>query len=139
MERFWQKVIKTDGCWAWTAQTDIGGYGRFWLSPRKSVAAHRYSYESAIGTIPEGLFLDHLCRVHSCVNPAHLEPVTNQENCKRGIAGMVSAKRQLAKKYCKYGHPYDEPNTYVCPRGFRECRTCRKAANLKYLEVKFGN
>ena len=76
-ERFWAKVDKTDDCWLWTANRTNAGYGHFWLD-RRMVLAHRFAYELLIGPIPDGLTLDHLCRVRACVNPAHLEAVTNR-------------------------------------------------------------
>lgn len=83
-QRFWSHVNKTDGgCWLWEAGTDRGGYGRF-EGDGHEVAAHRWSYEDAVGPIVPGLDLDHLCRVRRCVNPAHLEPVTRQVNLLRG-------------------------------------------------------
>lgn len=116
-ERFWPKVDKRgpNGCWLWTGRLFSNGYGCFMLKGR-SLLAHRVAFEWQ-GDIPEGLHLDHLCRVRACVNPAHLEPVTIQENNRRASA---------AKTHCPYGHPYNESNTYVW-RGGRYCRTCRHA------------
>lgn len=71
------------GCWLWAGADNGGGYGKF-----RGKYAHRVSYEMRNGAIPEGLHLDHLCRVPCCVNPDHLEPVTNQENARRGEAGF---------------------------------------------------
>jgi hypothetical protein len=82
-ERFWSKVDKTETCWLWTASTNVGGYGQFSLDNRP-MTSHRFSYSSIVGEIPEGYFLDHLCRVRLCCNPTHLEPVTPQENTLRG-------------------------------------------------------
>lgn len=85
--RFWDKVDKDghDGCWLWTDATSWNGYGRFYTGSRV-MSAHRLSYELAVGPIPDGLQIDHLCRVRACVNPAHLEPVTLAENIRRGAA-----------------------------------------------------
>lgn len=69
-------------CWLWTGVIQKGGYGRFSLN-RKYVGAHRWSYEHHVGPIPKGLTIDHLCFVPACVNPAHLEPVTQGENNRR--------------------------------------------------------
>lgn len=85
-ERFWEKVEKggPDDCWLWTAnKTAPNGHGRF-LGPDGQIMAHRYAYEALVGPIPEGLVIDHLCRVRLCVNPDHLEPVTAEENTRRG-------------------------------------------------------
>lgn len=45
--------------------------------------AHRVAYELWVGPIPEGMELDHRCKVRACINPAHLEPVTHAENMRR--------------------------------------------------------
>lgn len=81
--RFWNKVEKTQGCWNWTAYKDSHGYGRI-LVDGVSRLAHRVAYVIMGYTIPEGLTMDHLCRNTSCVNPQHLEPVTQTENIRRG-------------------------------------------------------
>ena len=80
-----------------------------------------------IGPIPQGLQLDHLCRVRACVNPWHLEPVTALVNSRRSSAGAVSAARQLAIAECPNGHPYDTENTCRAKNGARRCRACARA------------
>lgn len=117
-QRFFGHVQRNGACWRWHGLKDRAGYGRFNVGSRK-VAAHRFAYEMFLGAIPVGLVLDHLCRVHDCVNPFHLEPVTNAENIRRGITGM----RLAAITHCPSGHPYDETNT-LAYRGKRYCRAC---------------
>jgi hypothetical protein len=129
--RFWAKaVIRTDGCWAWSAAITRGGYGHFWVDGHH-VSAHRFAYELLVGPIPEGLTLDHLCRVRHCVNPAHLEPVTMRENNLRGDAPPA---RNAAKTHCVHGHPFDEENTYQHPRRSRVCQTCQTEGRRRYRE-----
>src|SRR5262249_49353562 len=81
-ERIEAKIIPepNSGCFLWTGKLDVRGYARIWHN-RGDHIAHRLYYELKKGPIPEGLVLDHLCRVRCCVNPDHLEPVTNRENC----------------------------------------------------------
>jgi hypothetical protein len=130
-ERFWGKVNR-DGpisayaphlgsCWLWTNALNREGYGAFTISGKK-VGAHIIAFEWLIGAVPEGLELDHLCRVRSCVNPAHLEAVTHKENTLRGQSLQAENAR---KTHCKRGHPFNETNTRVEPDGRRVCRTCR--------------
>lgn len=83
MERFWNKVDKTDNCWRWTGATDGKGYGKLTIAD-KQVGAHRVSYELLVGAIAPGLRIDHLCRNPPCVNPSHLEPVSHAVNTQRG-------------------------------------------------------
>lgn len=119
---FPQKVIcdPNSGCWIWVGRLDSHGYGAFGRCSK----AHRESYRLTVGEPPKGLELDHLCRVRCCVNPDHLEPVTHRENIIRGIAPARASAFQRSKTHCKHGHPYSLQNTYVDPRGFRNCRTC---------------
>lgn len=117
--RFWRLVDRraVDECWLWLGNK-TRGYGAFRVDPRHSRMAHRIAYELLVGPIEDGLQLDHLCRNASCVNPAHLEPVTSRENIVR---------ERAARGHCPKGHPYDAANTSVWG-GRRYCRTCRNAA-----------
>lgn len=129
---FWSRVDKdaeADGCWLWSG-AQFGGdagdrYGSFYVrgNPGRQVYAHRLSYELAIGPIPDGLHLDHLCCIRLCVNPAHLEPVTSRVNTLRG---NTPAARNLAKTHCRNGHPLSGSNLYLTPDGRRRCRSCRR-------------
>ncbi len=120
--RFWSKVERTETCWLWTTYLDKQGYGRFFPTRKKNVRAHRFAYEMLVGPVPEGLQLDHLCRVRHCVNPDHLEPVTSRENTMRGTNQVVAKARQT---HCINGHPFDANNTYKHSDGRRQCRACR--------------
>lgn len=92
IERFWEKVDQTGDCWLWTAYTDGKGYGQFNNGDRL-IRAHRYSYELTNGPIPDGLQLDHRCRVPSCVNPDHLRLATNKQNAEHKGGIGVSRHR----------------------------------------------
>lgn len=111
-------------CWLWVGRLSPKGYGEFsYLS--RCTRAHRTAYLLFVGPIPDGLQLDHLCRVRHCVNPGHLEPVTCRENLLRSPETL--ATRQLARTSCPRGHGYTPENTRVRPDGRRECRTCARA------------
>ena len=83
LDRFVAKVERTEDCWLWTGASTALGYGQFSGGQGRLVYAHRWSYEHHVGPIPEGLVIDHLCQTPSCVNPEHLEPVTQAENVRR--------------------------------------------------------
>jgi len=122
-ERFDAKVEPepNTGCWLWSGADSGKGYGKFWDGERLTLA-HRYAYERHVGPIPDGLQIDHLCRVRCCVNPDHLEAVTQQENVRRGEAGKYLSDRS----HCQRGHAYDAFNT-IRERGRRVCRSCKRA------------
>lgn len=120
LQRFVSKIEyePISGCWLWKG-THTNGYGRFKLN-YKNPRAHRLAYMYWKGDIPKDLVLDHLCRNSLCVNPNHLEPVTQQENILRGRNRL----RELT--HCKNGHEFTEENTLVTPVGTRKCRPCRR-------------
>lgn len=125
--RFESKIHRTESCWLWIGSMDGAGYGRFSFEGSASRLAHRIAYTHWHGPIPDGLSLDHLCRVRNCVNPDHLEPVTHAENIRRGMSGWDHA----AKTECPKGHPYDEKNTYHGTNG-RACRECQREHQRNY-------
>lgn len=124
----WIPTIPIDahGCWIWRAARNAQGYGVCW-NGRSTQLAHRWVYEQIVGPIPDGLELDHLCRVRACVNPDHLEPVTHAENVRR------SPSANAAKERCPQGHDYSDENTYEW-RGRRQCRTCSREHKRRYKE-----
>lgn len=125
-ERFWAKVDKRgpDECWRFLAAIGNHGYGIFTPHKGNQNLAHRYSYELARGPIPQGLHIDHLCRVRECVNPAHMEAVTPLENSSRGLTYRLL--NGMDNK-CRNGHEYTPENTYVEPNGYNvRCRTCAR-------------
>jgi hypothetical protein len=138
-ERFWLYVDKSPltGCWHWTGGKDRGGYGDFRNTVGAHVRAHRYAYESLVGPIPDGLQIDHLCRVRHCVNPSHLEPVTARVNTLRSKAPSA---RNAAKTECKRGHPFDHLNTAFQSDGRRSCRACNLEHGRNHRKrLKTGN
>ena len=132
--RFWPKVDKEapNGCWAWRPPLTANGYGMINVGGTPAYA-HRVAYELSVGPIPEGLYIDHLCRNRSCVNPSHLEPVTHAENVRRGIS--VSTVH-AAKTHCDNGHEFTPENTYIRENGGRCCRACKRERDRKYRAAK---
>lgn len=130
--RLWEKVNKNGPipearpdlgpCWVWTGSINSGGYGQYYTKERPRLV-HPVVYEELIGRVPDGLELDHLCRVRKCCNPRHLEPVTRRVNLLRG---ETTTAKNAAATHCPSGHPYDEKNTYLF-RGSRQCRECRRS------------
>lgn len=124
-ERFWSScVIETGGCWRWTGPLNHEGYGRF--SCAGAGSAHRAAFSRLTAPIPPGLVIDHLCRNRACVNPAHMEPVTNRENTRRGLVAR-------ARSECPQGHFFTDANTYRWGTE-RQCRACRRAAHRRQEE-----
>jgi hypothetical protein len=129
-DRLWAKVDTTTGpvlvrrlgrCWVWEGSVDGKGYGLLRVGGALE-KAHRVAYELVVGPVPEGLQLDHLCRLRRCVRPSHLEPATNRENTLRGAAPNVAL--HLAG-LCSRGHAVEGDNR--APDG-----TCRRCARERW-------
>lgn len=111
-------------CWDWPLATNEAGYGVMQVNGI-SKRAHREIYERVIGTIPDDMVLDHLCRNRSCVNPLHLEPVTLEENILRGMGPPAVNAR---KTHCANGHAFTAENTRILRGKERECRECARVS-----------
>ncbi len=130
---FWAKVDKSAGpcgCWLWTGNKTRNGYGMTAFSGRHAMA-HRAAFVLSGQIIPDGLTLDHLCRVTLCVNPAHLEPCTSRENTLRGDSPTALNARRDA---CVNGHPFVAGNMRRLgpDRRYRRCTICERAAGDRY-------
>ena len=110
-DTFITRVNKTDTCWLWSGNKNSNGYGLVSIDG-KTVQVHRYAYEVLVGPIPDGLTIDHLCRVRLCVNPDHLEVVTLGENIRRAL-------KTGPRCGC------DPSNFFTRKDGRVECRLCR--------------
>lgn len=135
LQRFMARVIPepNSGCWLWAGSIKPLGYGS-WGHGGRMYQAHRFAYEAMVGPIPEGMHIDHLCRVRCCVNPKHLEPVTPRENVRRAMAACRGSS--ASNSHCRYGHELSAANTYIRPTGARTCRICNAAARLKHRRTK---
>ena len=115
------ETVTESGCWIWTGFCNPKGYGQMMVNGR-CCRAHRVSNEHFVGPIQDGLTLDHLCRVRSCINPDHLQPVSNKVNILRGHGvGVVNA----GKTHCPNGHEYIEGQVYRW-NGKRHCLLCKR-------------
>lgn len=141
-ERFWSKVDRrgSDECWPWLTHVTKHGYGRFsYLG--KSVASHRFAYEFLVGTIPDGLVIDHICHTRDasckggdtclhrrCTNPAHMRPETSEINVSTSVIGRAT--------HCKAGHLFDEANTRIRWENGNPKRTCRKCSYARKNDTR---
>lgn len=138
-DRFAAKTrVSASGCIEWVGGTNGAGYGQFFVrwenGKNVKMLSHRWAYEQRFGEIPEGLHLDHLCRNPICVNPEHLEPVTQRENTRRGMGpSAVHAK----KTHCIHGHELSGDNLMVrASSEWRDCRACKRIKDKKYRNAR---
>jgi len=128
-EIFWSKVRQNEmtGCWEWIGPLYSNGYGQFHYEGRHT--ANRIAYEHLVGPVPDPLVTDHLCRNRACVNPAHLEPVTQSVNILRGDLPAVNVARSNVDTCRKGRHPWTAENIKVnVTSGRPQCRPCLDAS-----------
>ena len=118
----WVTRPDSDECWPWNMSLDTQGYGLAHAhvnGVKRRGTAHRLVYLLRTGAITPGLTLDHLCRNRDCVNPAHLEAVTQLVNTLRGVG---------AKTHCRRGHELSDGNLIPSNlrHGYRACLTCHR-------------
>lgn len=111
-------TVTESGCWNYTGYIRKDGYGY----TGDHTYAHLYFYTHKVGPVPDGLVIDHLCMNKSCVNPAHLEPVSQAENMRRAHAVYGPSER------CRNGH--DRTTAGTMPNG--RCRRCNREKTQRY-------
>ena len=113
--------VDENGCWITRYSTGSHGYGQIgWgvAGKRWLVLTHRVSWEAHYGPIPNGMTVDHMCKVKRCMNPDHLRLLTSFDNGRRG-------NRDWPLGQCANGHP-DEFMRPVPGRSFRNCTVCMR-------------
>lgn len=133
MDRLMEKVAHEDHgyatrCWIFKGARHKYGYGVLSMWPSNPEVAHRLTYQHFVGPIPDGKELDHLCRVPACCNPEHLEPVTHQENLRRGRSSEALRAKYAAITHCKHGHEFTPENLRWKVKNGYQTRVCLKCA-----------
>ena len=129
-----KKRIVMGDCWEWSGSILPNGYGRIDRGKKYDTKlAHRLVYEALVGELDGSLVIDHICGNGLCVNPKHLEQVSQKENVYRAKTSI--GYKNGHKTHCKNGHEFIESNTYVRKdrKNRRECKICRRNATLRFV------
>lgn len=129
--RFLNLVETKPGCWLWRGGVNNQGYGQY-----GGPLAHRLAYELLVGPVPDGLVIDHLCKTPLCVNPDHLEPVTQGTNVLRDDSRTA---KNAIKTHCDQGHEFTVETTYWRKNGDRDCRPCKARRERERRQRLLGN
>lgn len=124
-------IVGENDCLLWTGRKNDDGYGSMRVGSRtdgsrRMVLTHRVAWEHKHGSVPDGLELDHTCKIRHCVNVRHLRAVTHRKNMETATFGW---RRYLT--HCKHGHEFTESNTYVRKNGTRACKACGRERKME--------
>lgn len=128
--------VQENGCWLYPRRPQTSGHVQI-ACEGKVGQGHRVIYERLKGPVPPGLELDHLCRNRPCVNPDHVEPVTHQENMRRGHPGRPRKEKppqppktpRIPSTHCRRGHALQGNN--LCIYGKQRARVCRICTSIR--------
>lgn len=127
----YNRYMFQDDCWWYAGIINAEGYGLIQVKLNGKwtlLRAHRVLYENLVGEIPSDVVCDHTCRNRCCINPVHIELVTNAENLRRGHERLT---------HCKHGHPFSIENTMLWrDKKWRRCRTCFNAQRRRYYHKR---
>jgi hypothetical protein len=133
------------GCFIWLGNVTKLGYAKMGMTRMvdgkkklNMVSVHREAYKRFVGPIPEGMVLDHKCRMRCCVNPDHLEPVTQKENCRRGDAGNNNRFIAATRTHCRKKLHLLTPDNIVFHGKIRLCKACSQANKKRNWERRHG-
>ena len=100
INRFNEKVNKTNDCHLWNAAKQKQGYGMFSIFG-KSMPAHRFSYLLHKGNIAENMVVHQSCENNGCVNPEHLVLQTKSQN-KKSYTSVRISRGMIEKESIKF-------------------------------------
>ena len=124
-----------ENCWEWKGGKTYQGYGVFSSDNRESILAHRWIWTYLFGPMPKNRVINHRCRNTSCVNPVHMEVISQSENV------LVGDHYERKIMHCPRGHAYTTKNTYIQRRyngNSRSCKICKAAFNAARPKKKAG-
>jgi HNH endonuclease len=124
-EEWLTRNLDVGDCWLWKGYKNKRGYGRVLRKTWGETLVYRAIWIRLVGPIPPGMTLDHLCRVPSCVNPDHLEPVPMRVNRERGAADWTTGR-------CKRNHPASSRVRTASGQTF--CRDCHRESDRRTRE-----
>ncbi|TXH57895.1 MAG: HNH endonuclease [Desulfurellales bacterium] len=133
----WRSVMPepNSGCWLWDGSVAPNGYGKIEMVEGRWYGAHRLSYIAYKGDVPDGLVIHHKCENRVCVNPDHLEAVTQEYNV---LAADAMARQNKVKTHCVRGHELAGENldrvTQLATSG--KNRRCRICINIRAAEYR---
>ena len=125
--RITDRIEQTEACWLWRGRLRPDGYGECGgvaINGKRERLIHRVMFLLAVGPIPDGCEIDHICKIKPCCNPAHLRAVTHAVNCE-------TRDDRSTWTHCSHGHEFTPENTMVQHGQYRACRECHNETNRR--------